>query len=144
MEDSTVLSPLIFYAEDNHMHTKLFSFAMKEAKPTFEILYFFNGELLIEGLRKAERDGRPFPNLILLDLEMPILNGFETLELLRREKIFDEIKIFIFSSVVDDWMGKELIQKGANAYMKKPVNLDELVAIIRYLEEYISDTFPRP
>ncbi|MDW3651862.1 MAG: response regulator [Bacteroidia bacterium] len=137
MKDSTFLSPLIFYAEDSAVQTQLFSCAMQEAKPRFEVVYFLNGELLIEGLSQAEREQRPFPNLILLDLEMPILNGFETLELLRKEKVFDEIRIFIFSSVVDDWMGKELIQMGANAYMRKPIDLDELISIIVYLDETI-------
>ncbi len=71
------------------------------------------------------------PSLIVSDLVMPVTNGFELFQEVRKEKKFETIP-FVFLTAVDDYyaekFGREL---GGAAYITKPVDLDELERIIR-------------
>jgi DNA-binding response OmpR family regulator len=71
------------------------------------------------------------PSLIVSDLVMPVTNGFELFQEVRKEKKFETIP-FVFLTAVDDYyaekFGREL---GSAAYITKPVDLDELERVIR-------------
>ena len=71
------------------------------------------------------------PSLIVSDLVMPVTNGFELFQEVRKEKRFETIP-FVFLTAVDDYyaekFGREL---GSAAYITKPVDLDELERVIR-------------
>lgn len=139
MEDTKVSPDSIFYAEDCPAQRKLFSLAMQEAQPSFKVKYFSNGELLLNGLRELDRSKKALPAIILLDIEMPILDGIDTLKLLREHILFDQIQIFMFSTIIDQEVGDNLMELGANGSIKKPINFDELVDIILYFDSYLAD-----
>lgn len=71
------------------------------------------------------------PSIIVSDLVMPGTNGFELFQRVRKETRYQSVP-FVFLTAVDDYyaqkFGKEL---GSAAYITKPVDLDELVQIIR-------------
>jgi DNA-binding response OmpR family regulator len=71
------------------------------------------------------------PSLIVSDLVMPVTNGFELFQEVRKEKRFETIP-FIFLTAVDDYYAEKFGRAlGSAAYITKPVDLDELERVIR-------------
>jgi len=73
------------------------------------------------------------PDLILLDLMMPGLTGFEICELLRQDSKFSTIPILIISAMDDRESKEKTLQAGAKDYMTKPFNVDTLTQKIKEL-----------
>lgn len=93
---------------------------------------FSDGKEAIDSLKKIILKNETFPDIILLDIEMPILDGWGFMEefALLNPQINTEIKIYISSSsiAIED---KERAQNnsGILGYMSKPVTLDNLIKI---------------
>lgn len=66
------------------------------------------------------------PNLILLDINMPHVSGEDFLEFVRLRKQFDKLPIVMLSSEFTDVNVDKFIAMGADAYVFKPVSIDEL------------------
>lgn len=93
----------------------------------FDVLIAMDGQ---EGLTKAQTES---PDLIVLDLMLPKLNGYEVCTLLKQDARFQKIPVMLFTAkaqMKDEQLGKEC---GANAYMRKPFQAKELVDTIRTL-----------
>ena len=71
------------------------------------------------------------PDLILLDINMPEVSGIDMLEFIRQKPRFNGLPIIILSSEAADVQIDEAFARGADAYVCKPVTLDELEAAIR-------------
>ena len=84
----------------------------------------------------ADRHKYPLPNLLLLDLNMPLRNGFEVLEWLRLQPGLRRLAVVVFSSSVllDDV--NRAFDVGASSYLVKPTDFAELVETVRCLEAY--------
>ncbi len=76
------------------------------------------------------------PDIILLDLRMPHVGGFEVCELLNKDEDTRRIPIILVTSVSDDSDVKKAFHSGVSAYIAKPVELKQLAYDI---EEIISD-----
>ena len=95
----------------------------------FEVFWADNG---VEGIRLAKMKK---PDLILLDLLLPKLNGYEVCNAIKRDNITRHIKILVISTLDD----KEHVEKaklcGAKNFMKKPYDLQALLTEIKKLTE---------
>jgi CheY-like chemotaxis protein len=87
----------------------------------FSTIAAANGD---EALRLA-RDRNP--RLILLDLEMPVRNGWQVLERRRRDRKLRAIPVIVMSALTGDWVGAG----GADAQLEKPVDVEQLARNIR-------------
>lgn len=93
---------------------------------------FSNGREAIKALNKSINNEAVFPNIILLDIEMPVLDGWGFMEEMAvlKSQINSEIQIYISSSsiAIED---KERARNnsGILGYMAKPISLDDLVKI---------------
>ncbi|MDP8264813.1 MAG: response regulator [Candidatus Aceula lacicola] len=96
-------------------------------KEGYETVVAFDGE---EGYRKYLTEA---PDLIVLDLKMPKLNGFEVCRKIRRESKDESIPIIMLTALQDD--ADRLIGKvvGAQKYMTKPFKIEELLKEIEWL-----------
>lgn len=81
-----------------------------------------NGQLALEELR----DG-PRPDLILLDLRMPILDGYQLLAILRRAEHLRSIPVLVVSATRDV---EPAVLEGTCGILSKPVRLDRLMAAV--------------
>lgn len=101
----------------------------------FECLVAYEGE---EALVKAKSEN---PNLILLDIMLPKMNGYKVCRLLKFDESYKHIPIIMLTAKTqetDRLMGKET---GADEYVCKPFVMDELVKMIRkYLQEGPQDS----
>jgi DNA-binding response OmpR family regulator len=73
------------------------------------------------------------PDLILLDLMMPVMNGWEVCQTIRS---FSQVPIIIVSAVSDREKIASAISAGANAVMEKPISIEDLVSQIRQFTVY--------
>ena len=113
-------------ADDSRTIRKLASFALEKAG--FAVEGYENGLGLVLGLERAK------PSLIILDVEMPDLDGFETCQKIRTEFPSLQAPIIFFSSHKGKKMEQLAEDAGANGYFSKSMPPEELV---EQVETYI-------
>lgn len=82
------------------------------------------------------REKKVHPGLILLDLNMPGLDGRRVLAILKGDNELRRIPVVVLTTSNDDRDVEECYQLGANTYIQKPVDLDGLFAAIQRLKDY--------
>lgn len=91
----------------------------------YETLEATNGE---EGIRiAAER----LPNLILMDIQMPVMNGFTAIERLRGDPRTKDIKIIAVTSFAMTGDRERVLKTGADEYISKPIDTRKLPALVK-------------
>src|SRR3954469_21810445 len=84
----------------------------------------------------SDRQQYPFPRLLLLDIKMPILNGFEVLKWIRSHSECSVVPIVMMSSSRLDSDVEQAYRFGANAYMSKPGTFADLVEQFTRLQKF--------
>jgi two-component system chemotaxis response regulator CheY len=87
----------------------------------YETRSFLNARLAAEALLAGE-----LPDILFLDINMPEVSGIDLLEFIRRSERWDQIPIVMLSSEAADVQIDQAMGLGADAYITKPVMLDEL------------------
>src|SRR5439155_21926607 len=77
----------------------------------------------------SDRELYPVPRLVLLDLKMPRVSGFEVLSWVRADPALQVMPVVVLSSSSHDVDVRRAYQLGANSYVVKPVAFDSLVVI---------------
>jgi CheY-like chemotaxis protein len=130
----------ILIADDDTQDAMLVKMAAQRAAVGFRLESVTDGEQAIDYLlgreRYADRQTHPFPSMMLLDLKMPRLSGFDVLDFVRREPELRRLPVVIFSSSDDPSDIKRAYEAGANSYLCKPHSTDDLSALLKSLEEY--------
>jgi len=81
-----------------------------------------------EGLRKVANNR---PDLILLDLRMPKLGGFEFLKIIKSQPNTKDIPVVVISAWANSASQEEVMSAGAAAFITKPYELDELISVVQ-------------
>jgi two-component system, response regulator len=89
-----------------------------------------------EALSYLRNETNPRPGIILLDLNMPGLDGRKTLEIIKQTLHLRSIPIVVLTTSNDERDVEACYKLGANTYIQKPVDFDGLIAAIRRLKEY--------
>lgn len=82
------------------------------------------------------RERKVRPGLILLDLNMPGIDGRRVLAILKGDNELRRIPVVVLTTSADDRDIEECYQLGANTYIQKPVDLDGLFAAVQRLKDY--------
>lgn len=84
------------------------------------------------------RDGRKAdaPDLVLLDLKLPGIDGFEVLRRIRAEQQTLLVPVVVFSSSLEHKDVERSYRLGANSYIRKPIDFDEFIPLAQKLAEY--------
>jgi two-component system alkaline phosphatase synthesis response regulator PhoP len=93
----------------------------------FNVLVAMDGQ---DALAKARAEA---PDLIVLDLMLPKLNGYEVCTMLKQDARYQKTPIIIFTAKTQDKDEKMALECGADAYMRKPFRAQELLEKIRSL-----------
>ena len=120
-------SILITLADDDEDDRLFFTDAFEELKINTIVNTVNNGRELLNFLNHPET---VLPNIIFLDLNMPILNGIECLKEIKRDDKFKDIAIAIYSTSSSDQDVENTFILGANIYIKKPSNFNDLKKIL--------------
>lgn len=120
-------SILITLADDDEDDRLFFTDAFEELKISTIVNTVNNGRELLNFLNHPET---VLPNIIFLDLNMPILNGIDCLKEIKRVEKFKDIAIAIYSTSSSDQDVENTFVLGANIYIKKPSNFNDLKKIL--------------
>lgn len=130
-----LLSPSqpILIVEDSEDDFEATKRAFTKANLRNPIQHAFSGE---EALTYLQNDASAKPGIVLLDLNMPGMDGRKTLEHIKQNIIWRKIPVVILTTSDDERDVKACYELGANTYIQKPVDFDGLIAAIRQLKEY--------
>lgn len=110
-------------ADDHNVGRHMFSAYIKEHQRNLCVIgEAANGQELLDLVEKRE------PDIVILDLEMPVMDGFKTLQVL--SKRHSGVKVIIFSSHYNEFYISELILHGACAYVSKSAFVEDLFQTI--------------
>jgi len=84
----------------------------------------------------AKRDEYPLPSLVLLDLKMPGMDGFDVLKWIRKEPSLKAIRVVVLTSSDQIRDVNEAYRLGANSFMVKPMDFQNYVAMSASLKDY--------
>jgi CheY-like chemotaxis protein len=123
----------ILLVEDDIVDVMTVKRALSEINITNELIIAENGE---EGLRYLEENQNAFPSIILLDLNMPRMNGIEFLKNVKTDERFKQIPVVVLTTSGEDQDKVESFKFGVAGYMVKPVNFHKFVDIMKAIDVY--------
>jgi CheY-like chemotaxis protein len=97
-----------------------------------KLIEFENGQVLSNYLHKYPED---LPDLILLDLNMPVKNGFDTLHELKCDANFSKIPVVVLSASTKREDEQFCLQKGCNHFLSKPLDMSGYNSIAQFVEK---------
>jgi CheY-like chemotaxis protein len=116
----------VLVVEDNADDVELLRIAAEAAPDGAAFHVVGNGEQALAYLngegQYADRHAHPFPDLVLLDLSLPGINGFEVLAWIRQHPEFSTLKVFIWTDAGDPVTLDRAIKAGANRFVPKSVS----------------------
>ena len=130
----------ILLVEDNPDDVKLTQRAFKKNNILNEVLVAYDGasalELLLGTGASVSGPPAPLPELVLLDLKLPKVNGLEVLRRLRAEPRTRRLPVVVLTSSKEE---QDIIQSydlGANSYVRKPVDFEQFSEAVKHLGLY--------
>ena len=130
----------ILLVEDNRMDVELTLDAFHEARLFNTIHVASDGQDALDYLfgrgKYADREAYPLPNLILLDLKLPGIDGFEVLRQLKAAPVLKRLPVVVLTSSKEEGDRALSYDIGANSYLVKPVSFDGFLGVIRQIEGY--------
>lgn len=115
--------PKILLIEDNEHYAAVTKHLLESHQ--FEVVHALNGKLGVKEAKKMP------PDIILLDLVMPVMDGFETLKHLKQEEDLVDIPVMILTSKDDDQSLREAMEAHASNFLNKSDEPEEIVAKIK-------------
>jgi CheY-like chemotaxis protein len=127
----------ILLVEDNEGDMILTMEALEGLNHQHIISRVKDGEQAINFLKKdGQFEQATMPDLILLDINLPRLDGKEVLTFIKQSSLYRKIPVIILSTSNSERDISECYQKGANCYLVKPSDLDGYVRVIHAIESF--------
>lgn len=130
----------ILYAEDDPDDRLLTTEALRESRLANRLEMVEDGAQLLAYLRRegrwADPERSPRPGIILMDLNMPRMDGRETMAKLKADPQFATIPVVVLTTSRAEADIVRSYQTGASSYIAKPVTFDGLVTVLRELGRY--------
>ena len=130
----------ILLVEDNRMDVELILDAFREAKLLISIHVSPNGQEALDYLfgngMYVDRNAYPLPNLVLLDLKLPGIDGFEVLRQAKAAPVLKRLPFIILTSSKEEGDRALSYDIGANSYLVKPVSFDGFLEVVRMIDGY--------
>ena len=131
----------ILLVEDDPGHTRLTEKNLRRASITNEILAIADGQQALDYLfsqGQYARSERRSPLLVLLDLNLPGLDGYQVLEQMKRDDRTRRIPVVILTTTDNAHEVDRCYDLGCNVYMTKPVDYDKFSEVIRKIGMFLS------
>ena len=126
--DSDLSGRHILVAEDNELNWEILKALLSDAGMILE--WAENGQVCLEKFQKAEEG---FYDAILMDIRMPVMNGYEATEKIRGSSRSDAQSIPVIAMTADAFSDdvQRCLNSGMNAHTAKPINLEEVISLLK-------------
>jgi len=129
----------IIMVEDDDSHARLIERNIRRASVTNRLIHFSDGasaKIYFDELQHRAADATPI--LVLLDLTLSDLSGFEILEYLKKDSHLKRASVIVLTTADDDAEIKRCYDLGCNVYITKPVDYEQFAAAVRQLGLFFS------
>src|SRR5579883_1931375 len=127
----------VLLVDDNRADVDLFCRDLRDINGSHRVHIAEDGVAALRFLRReGEFSKAPRPDIIVLDLNMPRMDGREVLDILRHDPRLSLIPVIVMTSSRAPSDVTDTYQLGANSYLAKPMELDEYCDLIRTVEEF--------
>lgn len=123
--------PLILLVEDDPALRDLISLVLnRKLSSKIQLITASNGEDALIALKKDQ------PDIMVLDILLPLMNGLQVIQQMKNERIFERTKIIVITALGFKEVVQKVLNEGVNDFLVKPLDLNMLCARIqRYLDE---------
>jgi PleD family two-component response regulator len=118
---------LCLLIDDDLDDQEIFCMALKEVSADIECMLANNAE---QALERLQPDPSVQPDLIFIDLNMPLMNGFECLQELKKLEHLKDSEIFMYSTSSESRMMSKSLELGAKDFIVKPPSVTMLKEIL--------------
>ena len=140
MKRPNLETQVILLAEDQEGDIDLMRHAFKKARRKTPFHVVRDGEEVLAYLKGegvySNRSEYPLPHLLLLDLKMPRMNGFEVLRWIRARPDYKNLVVVVLTASEELWDVDQAYKWGANSFLVKPVHIKELVRLLDAVQDY--------
>ncbi|HID95795.1 MAG TPA: response regulator [Candidatus Latescibacteria bacterium] len=139
---------VILLIEDNPDHVELILRALEEEHTAVDVYVVKDGQEALDYMYRRGKYGqeneRSTPRLVLLDLRLPKLDGFEVLRRLKTDPKFKPIPVVILTTSLREDEVMKGYAEGANSYVTKPVEFDDFIQKVKDITRYwtLTNTLP--
>ena len=127
----------ILLVEDSESDVRLTQEVLTDSKIHNRLMIANNGAQAMECLRKRGKyQDSPRPDLILLDLNMPVKDGREVLAEIKQDINLKRIPVVILTTSKAEEDILKTYNLHANCYITKPVDLEQFVTVVKYIEDF--------
>ncbi|WP_207536351.1 response regulator [Desertivirga arenae] len=114
----------ILLVEDDELDVISVKRSLRKLEHSYNLDTAYNGIEALEILQQCKLREKPLPDIILLDLNMPKMNGIEFLKALRQDEKLRDLKVFVMTTSGDEADRKTTEQLGVSGYLIKPLNFN--------------------
>ncbi|MEO6035276.1 MAG: response regulator [Verrucomicrobiota bacterium] len=142
-------SQIILLVDDSENDRTLMRIAFKKADFNIPLQEVHNGEEAIAYLKGEspyhDREKFPLPAVVLLDINMPMKDGFDVLNWVRSQPALDRLSIIILTTSMRTEDVERAFDLGTNSFLVKPSELGGLISMLRCFREWLGyNHFPPP
>jgi two-component system response regulator len=138
------MSPTVLLVEDNPDHALFALKALRAEDPATQVVWAKDGEEALAFLDRGHKAAEPTPELILLDIHLPKMNGHQVLRRVKGDEKLRSIPVIMLTTSDSAADLEESYSAGANSYVAKPVGGGDFVAHVKALKQYwlVTNTMP--
>lgn len=127
----------LLMVEDNPAHAKLMRMQLQQAPCPVEIDWVQDGEQALDYLyHRAPFENKPLPDLILLDLNLPRINGHQVLHELKGDETLQAIPVVMITTSPTQADMQRAYEESVNAYLVKPTDFSELRRMLKHTASF--------
>lgn len=138
--ENMIANDRILVVEDDAAQVDLIRQVLTESRVSNSVCAVHSGEEAIAYLagegKHANRIEHPLPSLVLLDLKLPGMTGFEVLNWIRTHPTFQRLPVVVLTGSGDVSSIQRAYSLGANSYLVKPFTMDELRSLVKSINAY--------
>lgn len=137
----------LLVAEDDADHRMFMEEALEDYPIADTVVFVENGQEVMDYLRQVgayKASNAVLPNLILLDLNMPLKDGRQTLEEIKQDSNLQHIPVVAFTVSQNQEDIIKVYKAGASGFINKPTSFNGLINVLKSLEQYWKETVVLP
>lgn len=126
----------VVIVEDDYDHAEIMKFYIKEACENVSVVHLNSGSAAMQHFTKIETGSSLAPHLIMLDLKLPMFDGHEILQEIKKNPFLKQIPVVIFTTSNARSDIKKALENHANSYILKPIEESGFKDIIKPIINY--------